>query len=612
MDLGASYLGQNNCQFKVWAPFAQKVDLKLTCPKEKVLPMEQDSHGYWTTTLDCIPPETEYLYLLDQDTARPDPASHFQPNGVHAPSRVVDHSEFSWTDRHWRTRLLSNMVIYELHTGTFTSEGTFEAIIPRLDDLRAMGITTLNLMPVAQFPGTRNWGYDGVLPYAVQNSYGGPFGLKRLVNACHNLDMDVFLDVVYNHLGPEGNYLNDFGPYFNKNYQTPWGPALNFDGAYSDHVRRFFLDNALYWVKNFHIDGFRLDAVHGILDMSAEPFLRELAILLDKASQTWGKTIYLISESDLNDVKIIQPLESRGYGHHAQWTDDFHHSLHALLTREKMGYYQDFGQVTDLARSLEQGFVYSGQYSHFRKRKFGNSSKHLPGWQHIVYAQNHDQVGNRKLGERLSSLVSFEALKLAAGVVFTSPFVPLIFMGEEYGDKAAFLYFVDHGDPDLVQAVQEGRKKEFQAFDWHGHLPDPKAKETFTNSQLNWHLRDQGQNKLLLDFYKELILLRQKTPALQILSKESLHTEVREREKTLLLHRRGLDSEIFTLMNFNSQEVQISPDKLTGQWQRHLDSASNQWHGPGSLVPETFSTGQICRLPPQSICIYSKEKRESK
>jgi maltooligosyltrehalose trehalohydrolase len=503
------------------------------------------------------------------------------------------------------------MVIYELHTGTFTPQGTFEAIIPRLPELRKMGITTLNLMPVAQFAGDRNWGYDGVYPFAVQSSYGEPFGLKNLVNACHALDMDVLLDVVYNHLGPEGNYLNDFGPYFTDTYQTPWGPALNFDGPSSDHVRNFFLENVLHWVTNYHIDGFRLDAVHGIFDMSAEPFLRELSILLDQTSQWQGKTIYLISESDLNDVKILRPLTLGGFGHHAQWTDDFHHCLHTLLTGEATGYYEDFGRVSDLATSLQQGFVYSGQYSMFRHKHFGTSSKDQPGWQHIVYAQNHDQVGNRGQGERLSSLVPFEALKLAAGAVFVSPFVPLLFMGEEYGEQAPFLYFIDHSDPNLVEAVREGRKREFQSFDWQDFIPDPKAEDTFLRSKINWSLRSKDRHGLLLKYYKELISLRLKTPALRILSKACSHVHVQETEKTLCLQRWAHDSHIMALMNFHTHQSTCCPDSLCGQWQKLLDSSAREWQGPGSIAPQTVSSGQSCRLQPQSICVYSKQKRKS-
>ncbi len=377
------------------------------------------------------------------------------------------------------------MIMYELHAGTFIPEGTFDAVIPGLDHLKDLGINATDIMPVAQFPGERNWGYDGVYPFAVQNSYGGPDGLKRIVNECHTKGIAVILDVIYNHLGPEGNYLRDYGPYFTDRYKTPWGQAINFDGPYSNEVRNFFIENALSWLKNYHIEGLRIDAIHGIYDMSAQPFLPELAERVEEFSQQEGRKFYLIAESDLNNSYALRPRDSGGSGLDALWCDDFHHALHTLLTGETDGYYVDFGKIGHLVKSFREGFVYSGQYSAFRKRNHGNSSADIPPDRFVVFSQNHDQTGNRLKGERLSSLVSFESLKLAAGVVLLSPYIPLIFMGEEYGETAPFLFFISHSDPELIKAVRQGRKDEFKTFNWKDEPPDPQDIETFMRSKLD-------------------------------------------------------------------------------------------------------------------------------
>src|SRR5574341_367200 len=477
MRIGANYLEDGNCEFVVWAPFLEKVELKMVSPvgakraSHIFIPMEKNKLGYWKAVIHEVLPGTLYSYRLEDEKERTDPASYSQPAGVHEPSQVVDHKAFNWEDECWEGIGISQMIIYELHVGTFTQEGTFEAIIPRLNEIRDVGINAIEIMPVAQFPGERNWGYDGVYLFAVQNSYGGPEGLKRLVSECHKKAIEVILDVVYNHFGPEGSYLWDYGPYFTEKYEIPWGKAINFDGVYSDEVRNFFIENAIYWFKNYHIDALRLDAIHSIIDMSAKPFLQELAERVEEFSKQEKRKFYLTAESALNDARVIKPKESGGYGIDAQWCDDFHHSLHTLLTGEDQGYYIDFGRVEQLVKSLREGFVYTGGYSQYRKRRHGNSSKDIPGEQFVVCSQNHDQIGNRMLGERLSNIIPFEGLKLAAGVVLLSPFVPLLFMGEEYGEEAPFLYFVSHSDPDLIEAVRKGRKQEFTAFNWKGN-PD--------------------------------------------------------------------------------------------------------------------------------------------
>jgi len=607
VKIGMHYLGCGKCKFTVWAPFQKEVALKIVSPQEKIIPMEKDSKGYWKITVGDTSDKMRYLYQLNGGKERPDTASHFQPEGVHGPSQVIDHDSFRWEDREWNGIPISAMIIYELHTGTFTAEGTFEAIIPRLDKLKDMGINVLEIMPVAQFPGERNWGYDGVYPFAVQNSYGGPTGFKWLVNECHKRGIAVILDVVYNHLGPEGNYLWDYGPYFTKKYRTPWGDALNFDGAHSNEVRNYFIENALHWFKNYHIDALRLDAIHGISDMSAKPFLSELAEKVEEFSKTTGKTCYLIAESDLNDSKVTRPREFGGYGIDAQWCDDFHHALHTLLTGEKQGYYSDFGEVKHLVKAMREGFVYSGEYSQFRQKNHGNSSKDVPAAQFVTFSQNHDQIGNRMLGERLSTLVSFESLKLAAGVVLLSPYMPLLFMGEEYGEESPFLYFISHSDPALIEAVRQGRKTEFHNFSWKEEPPDPQSVETFLKSKIDWEKRKQGNHKVLLGFYKQLIRLRKTVSALSNLDKKNLFVESIEGERILFITRWKDSSQVMIVLNFNYADVKCIPPTSDGIWNKTIDSSEQMWHGPGSLLSHELVPGSEITMRGRSFVLYCKD-----
>jgi len=609
MKHGINYLENGKYEFNLWAPFLSKVALKIVSPQEKIIPMEKDGKGYWKITVGDTSDKTRYLYQLNGEKERPDPASHFQPEGVHGPSQVIDHDSFRWEDREWNGIPISAMIIYELHTGTFTAEGTFEAIIPRLDKLKDMGINVLEIMPIAQFPGERNWGYDGVYPFAVQNSYGGPTGFKWLVNECHKRGIAVILDVVYNHLGPEGNYLWDYGPYFTKKYRTPWGDALNFDGAHSNEVRNYFIENALHWFKNYHIDALRLDAIHGISDMSAKPFLSELAEKVEEFSKTTRKTCYLIAESDLNDSKVTRPREFGGYGIDAQWCDDFHHALHTILTEEKQGYYSDFGEVKHLVKAMREGFVYSGEYSQFRQKNHGNSSKDVPATQFVTFSQNHDQIGNRVLGERLSVLVSFESLKLAAGAVILSPYVPLLFMGEEYGEDAPFLYFVSHSDPALIEAVRQGRKAEFRNFSWKEEPPDPQSVETFLKSKMDWEKRNKDRHKVLMDFYKHLLSLRKTIPALSSLDKKNLTVNGLEGEKIIFMRRWKDSTHVFIIFNFNCSRVKIIPPVLDGGWEKMIDSSETIWNGPGSLLPKELNAGDEITIRGFGFVMYNKENR---
>ena len=608
MKIGAHYLGCGRCKFTVWAPFLKEVALKIVSPQEKIIPMEKGDKGYWEITVGDISDKTRYLYQINGEKDRPDPASHFQPEGVHGPSQVIDHNSFRWEDSEWNGIPLSAMIIYELHTGTFTPEGTFEAIIPRLDELKDMGINVLEIMPIAQFPGERNWGYDGAYPFAVQNSYGSPTGFKWLVNECHKRGIAVILDVVYNHLGPEGNYLWDYGPYFTKKYRTPWGDALNFDGAHSNEVRNYFIENTLHWFKNYHVDALRLDAIHGIFDMSAKPFLSELAEKVEEFSKATGKTCYLIAESDLNDSKVTRPREFGGYGIDAQWCDDFHHALHTILTGEKQGYYSDFGEVKHLVKAMREGFVYSGEYSQFRQKNHGNSSKDVPATQFVTFSQNHDQIGNRMLGERLSTLVSFESLKLAAGVVLLSPYIPLLFMGEEYGEDSPFLYFVSHSDPALIEAIRQGRKKEFEDFKWKDEPPNPQNLETFLKSKINWEKRFEGNHKVLSDFYKKLITSRKTIPALSHLDKKNLIVDSLEGEKIVFIRRWKDLSHVFIVFNFNCADVKMIPPVLNGRWKKWLDSSERIWNGPGSLLKHELTPSNEIIMRGHSFVMYNMEK----
>lgn len=605
MNIGSVLLEDGRSEFSVWAPLLRDVKLLIVSPEERLLPMHKDARGYWQAVANLLP-GSQYFFKLEGDRNRPDPASHFQPAGVHGPSQVVAHSSFPWQDTGWAGRPLHELIIYELHIGTFTPGGTFAEAVTRIADLADLGINAIEIMPVAQFPGERNWGYDGTYPFAVQNSYGGPPGLKHFVNECHRKGISVILDVVYNHLGPEGNYLWDFGPYFTNRYLTPWGDAVNFDGSFSDEVRNYFIENALHWFTNYHIDALRLDAIHSIIDVSAKPFLAELKERIEQFSLAMGRAFYLIAESELNDPKVIRSPELGGYGLDGLWCDDFHHALHTLLTGEKEGYYVDFGKTWHLRQSFTEGFTYSGQYSEFRKKRHGASSKKLPAQKLVVFSQNHDQVGNRMTGDRLSTLVSFEAIKLAAGAVLFSPYIPLLYMGEEYGEEAPFLYFISHADTSLIEAVRNGRKEEFEAFIWQGEPPDPQSTETFLRSKLRWETSQEGWHRILRTFYKRLITLRKVIPALSTLDKENLKAHEYANANTISLHRwnHSRNSHSLCFFNFANSEIELTPDLPEGAWRKALDSSDSAWQGPGAKSPETMVAGQKLYLMPHSVTLY--------
>jgi len=526
--------------------------------------------------------------------------SRYQPEGVHGPSAVVS-SDFAWLDTGWHGLDLADYIIYEVHTGLLTEAGTFEGIIGRLDDLKRLGITAIELMPIAQFPGRRNWGYDGVFPYAPQKTYGGPAGLRTLVNACHTLGLAVVLDVVYNHLGPEGNYLEDFGPYFTGRYRTPWGRAVNFDGLESGPVRQFFRENARYWISEFHIDALRFDAIHAITDKSSNPALAEITEAVRLAGRERGRKTYAIAESALNDSCVLKSAGQGGLGFDAQWNDDFHHSLHSLLTGERHAYYQDYGEITHLAKALSEGFVYTGQYSAFRQRNFGKPLSLSSGEQLVVFSQNHDQVGNRLRGERLSAIMSLEDQKLAAGVVLLSPYVPLLFMGEEYGETAPFLYFTDHQDPVVAEAVRAGRREEFAAFSGAGDYPDPQEEATFLRSRLSWH----AGASVLPEFYAILIKLRKSCTALASLAMSAFAVTVNG--NSLVMHRTANGKEAAIIFCFSASSSRLTLPLKRGQWRKQLDSSDTRWQGPGSHSPmDLTSDGTVSiELAPRSVVVLT-------
>ena len=604
--LGATWLGGGKTSFLVWAPRAKKVDLQLAAPGQpsvETIAMEPWPRGYFFLVADARP-DARYRYCLDSEKERPDPASRLQPEGVHGPSEVVD-TRFDWSDAGWRGISLEAYVFYELHVATFTPQGTLDAIHPRLATLKDLGITAIEIMPVQEYPGNRNWGYDGTYPNTVHHAYGGPAALKRLVNACHQQGLAVALDVVYNHLGPEGNYFGDFAPYFTASYQTPWGNALNFDGAGSDEVRRYFLANALQWVDEFHIDALRLDAVHAIVDPSARPFLHQLAEVVHEGARRLGREVHLIAESDRNDSNIIRPAREGGWDMDASWNDDFHHALHVALTGERLGYFVDFNGIEDVARCLREGYVFSGQYSKYRQRSHGNSSKGIPGKRLVVCAQNHDQVGNRMIGDRLSKTLSFERLKLGAAAVLLSPFLPLLFMGEEYGETAPFSYFVSHGDPQLIEAVRKGRTAELQAFHWGGRIPDPESEETFAASKLNWVLHEKDWHRLLWEFHRALLRMRREIPALASLDLEAVDVTVLPNERTMMMRRGSKGARVIAVFQFGEQPEEVSIEIPPGRWQRVLDSATPRWGSAGSEIPEVLeSAGKMhLGLQPSSVLV---------
>jgi maltooligosyltrehalose trehalohydrolase len=554
-------------RFEVWAPGAERVDLVV---EDERRPMERaaaDSEsgaagqGWWLLDAPDLGEGTDYAYSVDGGPARPDPRSPWQPSGVHGPSRVVDLNRMDGVTSGWQGFHLPSAVLYELHVGTFSPEGTFDGAIARLDHLADLGVGAVSLMPVNAFPGRHGWGYDGVALYAVHEPYGGPEGLARFVRACHDRGLGVILDVVYNHVGPSGNYLGEFGPYFTDRYATPWGEAVNLDGPGSDGVRRFILDNALMWLRDYDVDGLRLDAVHAILDTSAVHLLEEMAAEVEALAVGVGRPLWLIAESDLNDPRLLWSRERGGYGLHAQWSDDFHHALHAALTGEEEGYYADFGRLEDLAMALRHAYVYAGRHSAHRDRRHGRPATGLEAYRFLGYAQNHDQVGNRAQGERLGHLVGPDLAKVAAALVLTAPFVPMLFQGEEWMASAPFQYFTDHDDPALGEAVREGRRSEFASFGWDPEsIPDPQDPETYRRSMLRWEEREGTPHAGVEAWYRELLALRRSVPDLAAGDLAGIEVELDEEQRTLWV-RRG---DVLICCNLSTEERGVAAGASAG------------------------------------------------
>ena len=502
--LGANLLDRDTAEIRIWAPAAKQVRILFVGATES-LPMRRDDDGIWSVQTRAHPGD-QYFVIIDDNKPIPDPVSRYLPQGIHGPTGIVDPDAYEWRDQNWRGLPLEQYIIYELHTGTFSPEGTFDGIVAKLEYLRDLGTTAIELMPIAAFPGERNWGYDGVALYAVQASYGGPEGLKRLVDAAHECGLAVILDVVYNHFGNEGNYLRQFGPYFTDKHKTPWGDAINYDQRGSEQVRRFVVENALYWIREYHLDGLRLDAVQTIRDDSAPHIAAEIKQNAEQLAQELGRTVCVIAETDENDARYTR--KPGGYGLDAIWSDDFHHAWHVFLTGEYKGYYQDFGRAEQLLRALNEGFVFQGEQFNFWGRPRGTSSIGMALPQHVVCLQNHDQIGNRALGERLGALVVQAELFAPAAFLLLAPHTPLLFMGQEYDETAPFQFFTSYSDPMLQEAVRKGRREEFKDFDWD-EVPDPEDPATFQRSKLNWELALRGSNEML-KWYRDLIALRKK------------------------------------------------------------------------------------------------------
>ena len=624
LEFGARPLPDGSTRFRVWSPSVKSLSVKVFGDEERIISMERGEEGVFETIIPDVSAGADYMYLIDNERQRPDPVSRWQPQGVHGPSRVVDPQEFGWMDAAWKGVPLKDLIIYELHTGTFTPEGTFESIIEKLPYLKRLGITAIEIMPVAEFPGGRNWGYDGAHLYAPQSTYGGPKGLKKLVDACHSEGLAVILDVVYNHLGPEGNYLGEYAPIFSKNYRTPWGDALNFDSAESDGVRRYFVENALYWLTEYHIDGLRLDAIHRIMDKSPRHILAEIAVEFRQQAQALNRMAWTIAESDLNDVRVIKPQAESGYGLDAQWSDDFHHSLHSILTGTQRGYFADFGRMEDLAKAAWEGFVYDGRRSEFRKRRHGTPSAEVAGEQLVVFIQNHDQIANGYWGDRLGALVSPAQQKIAAALLLCAPNLPLFFMGQEWGETAPFLYFTSHTDEALARGVRQGRKEEYAVFleaeeigasSMNEGFADPQSEETFQRSKLRWAQAEESPHSEILSFYRDLLALRKEHACFSNCDKSLTRVEYDESERWIALERGDASGERALLvcnLSPNARNLQLEVGR--GQWRMILWSNDARYGGepenasPPPVLPVEGDGEILIALSGWSAALYMRNQ----
>ena len=603
--LGAHLMERGGCAFSVWAPRARQLAVEwisAATGERRLVPMRLEGEIH-SAHIEEARAGDRYFFVFADGRRRPDPRSFRQPEGVHGPSEIVDLGRIARIARAGDPRPrrpLVDWVIYELHVGTFTAEGTFAALESRLNELVELGVSAVELMPICPFPGERNWGYDGVAPYAVHEPYGGPEGLARLVSAAHARGLAVVLDVVYNHLGPEGNYLAEFAPYFTDRYRTPWGEAIDYDGKNSAQVRAWAIENAAFWVRAYGVDALRLDAVQAIHDHGPHPHVvAEIVRAVHKAGGL------VIAESDLNDPVVVTPAPE-GWGLDAQWSDDLHHALHALLTGERTGYYQDYGEVEDVATALRQGFVYDGtRHSRFRARAYGKSPASIPAETHVVCLQNHDQVGNRARGDRIAHVAGLEAAKVGAAVALCSSGIPLLFMGEEYAAPQPFPFFTSHSDPKLVEAVRRGRRHEFSAFRWQGEIPDPQAESTFLSAKLNPADRDRPPHDGVYRLYRELLALRASHPSLRGPDRERRTAAEALSPAVVRLERWGEGRRLLLFACFSRQEVALDP-RIEGRWRLVLDTAERRFSGPGGIAPAALEPGQALRLGPLSACLYER------
>ena len=598
---------RDGVHFTVWAPASHSVTLHVE-GEATGRPMEPTADGYHHLDVADVGAGARYRYALDEGPPRADPASRAQPEGVHGPSAVVDLAAFDWHDQGFSGRRLADHVISEVHIGTLTPQGTFDAAIGSLDDMVDVGISAVEIMPVAQFPGERNWGYDGVFPFAVQHSYGGPVGLQRLVDACHQRGLSVILDVVYNHVGPEGNVLEAFGPYFTDRYRTPWGKAVNLDGPSSDDVRRYLLQNAVMWCQDFHIDGLRLDAVHELVDRSAIPFLADLADVIADLDPPTRTRPFLTAESADNDPRLTARRVAGGLGMDAQWSDDFHHTVHAAVTGETSGYYVDYGRVEQVATAMAEDFVLHGQHSTFRNRRHGAPVGFLPSDRFIHFVQNHDHIGNRPGAERLSTLVHFDRLRVALAMLFLSPGVPLLFMGDEYGETAPFPYFVDHGDPALLAAVQRGRDQEFADIGLGSSKFDPAGAEAFEAARPDPSLRHKADHRHLLALTTRLIALRRSTPALQTSGRHAVRATAEGSVVTLVRHHPKNTVVAFFNLSDATPEVAVPALGSSGRWDHLVGSGDPEFGRARACGPESAEAENPFSLAPWSFCAYQQKE----
>lgn len=573
---------------RVWAPNAKHgVDLVLD---DRRVALEGREAGWWEGPAGTLEHGTDYAFSIDGGEPRPDPRSPWQPHGPHGRSRWLDHARHAWRDDGWRPPSWESAIVYELHVGTFSPGGTFDSAIERLDDVARLGVTHLELMPVGEFPGRVGWGYDGVDLYAPEHAYGGPEAMKRFVDAAHERGLAVLLDVVYNHFGPDGNFLMEFGPYLTDRHHTPWGDAVNLDGPGSDQVRRFFIDNAFEWLRDYHMDGLRLDAVHALIDTSAVPFLEQLAAEVDQLEAELGRSVVIVAESDLNDPRIVRPIDQHGLGIDAQWSDDFRHALHVTLTGERDGIHADFAGFEDLCVALRDAFVYSGKRSTFRRREHGRAVGDLPRQRFVGFLQNHDQIGNRAKGERSAALLGPDALRVAAAIVLLGPHVPMLFQGEEWAASSPFLYFTDHEDPALAAAVLAGRREDFAGFGWReDQIPDPQAPESFSRSRLDWSERERSPHAELLDWHRRLIGLRREVPGLAAGPVPDVTFDVGAR--WLMVERSG------TLLAANLGAEDASLTLPGGERRWRLETASRE-----EIAEPSANDGRLT-LPPMSVAL---------